>query len=36
MSNPFSTVGYLGPDTFCDRETKEIVGSASNHTFGTR
>jgi hypothetical protein len=22
MNNPFSTVGYLGPDYFCDRETE--------------
>ena len=28
MDNPFATVGYLGPETFCDREpeTKKILG----------
>jgi uncharacterized protein len=32
MENPFATVGYLGPDTFCDREveTKKIVSNIKN------
>ena len=32
MDNPFATVGYLGPDTFCDREaeTKKILSNIRN------
>lgn len=32
MNNPFATVGYLGPETFCDREqeTKKIVANIKN------
>lgn len=32
MDNPFATVGYLGPDTFCDREleTKKILANIKN------
>jgi uncharacterized protein len=32
MQNPFNSVGYLGPDTFCDREaeTKKILSNIKN------
>jgi uncharacterized protein len=32
MDNPFATVGYLGPETFCDREaeTKKILSNIKN------
>jgi uncharacterized protein len=32
VKNPFATVGYLGPDTFCDRETetKKILSNIKN------